>query len=96
MQWCTFENTVIRLTASKWRLDFLHDLDEWFSSADLWRKYAFLSKNGREKNIIFVVEIDHFDVFLPKNSIPGAKNSLKCENFDQFHFLIGFIRIKSG
>ena len=25
-----------------------------------------------------------------KNSIPGAKHSLKCENFGQFHFFIVF------
>ena len=35
-------------------------------------------------------------VFLPKNSIHGAKNSLKCENFGQFQFFVIFVQIKSG
>ena len=36
------------------------------------------------------------DLFLLKNSISVDKNSLKCNNFGQFHFFIVFIQIKIG
>ena len=50
------------------------------SCADLWRKYEFC-QNKAEKNSIKIFEIDHYstDAFFQKNSIPGAKNSLKCD-----------------
>ena len=86
-KWYTFKNAVIR-NGKQVDLIFLHKLDKWLedskqilsllplSSADLWRKYAFLSKMV-EKNSLRFFETDHFRCILPKNSIPGAKNSLK-------------------
>ena len=51
------------VTRSKYRLDFLHVLDKYLEdtqknvnlllliNADIWQKYAFLSKNGRKKSL---------------------------------------------
>ena len=59
-KWCIFKNAVIR-NGKHVVLIFLHDLDKWkrktpkkfnflpLSSADLWQKYAFLSKKWPNK-----------------------------------------------
>ena len=52
----------------------------------------FCQKNGRKNSLKFF-EIDYLRCILPKNSISGAKNSLKCENVGQFH---SFSSNKSG
>ena len=60
-------------------LIFLHDLDECLE--DPKKNFSFLPLSSADfcqkmakKSLIFLT------IFLPKNSISGAKNSLKCES----------------
>ena len=48
------------------------------------------------EKILLKILLYHFRCILLKNSISGAKNSLKCKNVGQFHFFFVFIQIKSG